>query len=263
MSIQHFFKTHARKNRLAALALTIGAAVGGWTSSAAAFGVFEFGAGMLPPPTPYGAVELRTNFYSATSIKDGSGNTANSDVNLHVLSIGTAYIKMTDVEVLGAKYGFGAIVPFLDIGGHLTVRTPVGPLNLQSQTFKLGDIQVFPVMLQWQAKNLFINAAAQIQAPTGGYDVNRLFNPGANHWSFAPVVGVTYLTEGGFELSSNFELDVNTVNPKTKYRSGVEFKHEFAVGQHIGLVTFHSYKEFGARNRSQGIATALRVAYSF
>lgn len=317
MSIQKFVKTRLRKTRLGAAALAVGAAVGLWASGAQAtengapttpFGVFEFGAGILPPPTPYGTVGLRTNFYSATSVKDGSGNTANSDFNLHVLSIGAAYIKMTDAEIFGAKYGFGGVVPFLDMGGHLTLRTPVGPLNLQSQAFKLGDIQVYPVMLQWQAKNLFINASAQIQAPTGSYNVNRLFNPGANHWSFAPVVGITYITEGGFELSSNFELDINTVNPKTKYRSGMEFKHEFAVGQHFGPVTaglggywyqqitddtgpgsrggnrarvfalgpalsyfepgkpvimFHSYKEFGARNRSQGVATALRLAYSF
>nr|WP_295829489.1 transporter [uncultured Azospirillum sp.] len=272
------------------------------------FGVFEFGAGILPPPTPYGAVGLRTNFYSASSVKDGSGNTRLSDFHLHVLSVGAAYIKMTETQFLGANVGFGGVVPFLDIGGHLTVPTPGGPLRLESQAFKLGDIQLFPVMLQWQSKSLFVNAAAQVQAPTGAYDVNRLFNPGTNHWSFAPVVGVTYVTYGGFEVSSNFELDINTVNPKTDYRSGMEFKHEFALGQHIGpvtaglggywyqqitddsgpgsgdgnrarvfalgpavsyfepgmpLVAFHAYKEFGAQNRSQGFATALRVAYSF
>lgn len=272
------------------------------------FGVFEFGAGILPPPTPFGTVGLRTNIYSASSVKDGSGNTAQSDFNLHVLSIAGAFVKMTELEVLGANVGFGGVVPFLDMGGHLTVPTPGGPLRLESRTFKLGDIQLYPVMLQWKSKSLFVNAIAQIQAPTGSYDVNRLFNPGANHWSFAPVVGVTYITEGGFELSSNVELDINTVNHETDYRSGMEFKQEFAVGQHIGpvvaglggywyqqitddhgpgsgdgrrarvfalgpavnyfepgmpLVAIHAYKEFGAQNRAQGHAMALRVGYSF
>lgn len=274
----------------------------------APFGVFEFGAGILPPPSPYGTLGLRTNLYTASSVKDGSGNTRLSDFRINTLSVGAAYIKMTETQFLGANVGFGGIVPFLDIGGHLTVPTPGGPLRLESQTFKLGDIQLFPVMLQWQSKSLFVNAIAQVQAPTGAYDVNRLFNPGTNHWSFAPVVGVTYVTDGGFEVSSNFELDINTVNHKTDYRSGMEFKHEFAVGQHLGpvtaglggywyqqitddsgpgsgdgnrarvfalgpavsyfepgmpLVAFHAYKEFGAQNRAQGYATALRVAYSF
>lgn len=272
------------------------------------FGVFEFGAGILPPPTPYGTVGLRANYYSASSVKDGGGNTRLSDFNMHVLSLAAAYIKMTETQFLGANVGFGGVVPFLDMGGHVTVPTPGGPLTLESQTFKLGDIQLYPLMLQWRSKSLFVNAVAQIQAPTGSYDANRLFNPGSNHWSFAPVVGVTYITEGGFELSSNFELDINTVNHKTDYRSGMEFKHEFAVGQHFGpvvaglggywyrqitddsgpgsgdgnrarvfalgpavsyvepgmpLVAFHAYKEFGARNRAQGYATALRVGYSF
>ncbi|BAI74429.1 hypothetical protein AZL_a08980 (plasmid) [Azospirillum sp. B510] len=272
------------------------------------FGVFEFGAGILPPPTPYGTVGLRTNFYSASSVKDGAGNTRTSDFGMHVLSIAGAYVKMTDLELLGANVGFGGVLPFLDMGGHLTVPTPGGPLTLKSQTFKLGDIQVYPLMLQWKAKSLFVNAYAQVQAPTGSYDVKRLFNPGSNHWSFAPVVAATYITDSGFEVSSNFELDINTTNHKTDYRSGMEFKHEFAAGQHFGpvvaglggywyqqvsddhgpgsgdgrrarvfglgpavnyfepgmpLIALHAYKEFGARNRAQGYATALRIGYSF
>ncbi|PAM44239.1 hypothetical protein CEJ63_23915, partial [Acinetobacter baumannii] len=37
-----------------------------------------------------------------------------------------------------------------------------------------------------------------------------------------------------FEVSSSFEVDVNTRNPATDYKSGVEYRHEFAVGQHVG-----------------------------
>ncbi|MHA6904799.1 transporter [Ralstonia syzygii subsp. celebesensis] len=38
----------------------------------------------------------------------------------------------------------------------------------------------------------------------------------------------------GGELSSNIQLNVNGRNHDTDYRSGIEYQHEFAIGQHIG-----------------------------
>ncbi|MCO6717068.1 transporter, partial [Streptomyces sp. CHB19.2] len=40
--------------------------------------------------------------------------------------------------------------------------------------------------------------------------------------------------DSGFEVSSSFQADFNSRNPATDYRSGTEYRHEFAVGQHLG-----------------------------
>ncbi|MBT2339926.1 MULTISPECIES: SphA family protein [Pseudomonas] len=214
-----------------------------------AVGVYDFGAGMMPPATPFGTVGLRTAFYSANVQKDRHGNALDNRFSLDVLSIGVAYMRMTDYTVLGAKYGFGAVVPFFQMDASVRVQTPVGPLDLEADPFRLADIQVLPVILQWTlSPNLFVNAQFQVQAPTGDYDKNRLISPGLNHWTFSPILNATYISDSGFEVSSSFEADINTRNEATDYKSGVEYRHEFAVGQHVGPWTVgmggYYYRQF-------------------
>ncbi|MDR6579070.1 transporter [Pseudomonas extremaustralis] len=204
-------------------------------SPTTAVGVYDFGAGMMPPATPFGTVGVRTAFYSTNVQKDRHGRSVDNHLSLDVLSIAAAYMRMTDHTVLGANYGFGMVVPFFKMDASLQVPTPAGPLNLEADPFRLADVQFLPVILQWNlSPNLFINTQLQIQTPTGDYDKNRLVSPGLNHWTFSPIVNATYITDSGFEVSSSFEVDVNTRNPATDYKSGVEYRHEFAVGQHVG-----------------------------
>ena len=239
-----------------------------------AVGVYDFGAGMMPPATPFGTVGLRTAFYSANVQKDRHGNSADNNFSLDVLSIGVAYMRMTDYTVLGAKYGFGTVVPFFKMDASVQVQTPVGPLDLQADPFRLADVQFLPVILQWTlSPNLFVNTQFQIQAPTGDYDKNRLISPGLNHWTFSPIVNATYLSDSGFEVSSSFEVDVNTRNNATDYKNGVEYRHEFAVGQHAGPWTVevggYYYRQFSdddapgleSGNRARVMAVGPAVSY--
>ncbi len=72
-------------------------------SPTTAFGVYDFGAGFTPPPTPNGTVGLRTNFYRATTVKNSSGRDNGTDFDISVLSLGLAYLKMTQTELFGAR----------------------------------------------------------------------------------------------------------------------------------------------------------------
>lgn len=272
-------------------------------------GLYDFGAGFTPPPTPVGTFGLRTAFYSANKLKDGNGNDQPVDFSLDVLSIGLAYLRMTDQQILGARYGWGAVLPFFHMDASLDVPTPFSTFSDSAEVFRQADLQVLPLILQWNpAPNLGINTQFQIQAPTGDYDQDRLVSPGLNRWAFSPILNATYITESGFEVSSSFQLDFNTRNPDTDYRSGVEYRHDFALGQHIGswtaglggyyyrqitdddapgltdgnraqvmalgpavsffqpglpAVWLHAYKEFEARNRTEGYTVALRIAKAF
>ncbi|KQQ56051.1 hypothetical protein ASF84_12180 [Pseudomonas sp. Leaf127] len=200
-----------------------------------AVGVYDFSAGMMPPVTPNGTVGLRTAWYSAKVQKDRHGQDTGNDFSLSVLSLGLAYIRMTDYTLFGANYGFGGVAPFFKMDASLGVDTPVGRLDFEADPFRMGDLQVLPLILQWNlSPNLFINTQFQIQAPTGDYDRNRLVSPGLNHWTFSPIVNATWISDTGFEVSSSVEVDINTRNKATDYKSGVEYRHEFAVGQHFG-----------------------------
>ena len=144
-------------------------------------------------------------------------------------------MRMTDQRLFGARYGFGVVQPFFKMSADLGVNTPIGPLEFEADLFRQADTQFLPLILQWDlSRNLFVNTQFQIQAPTGDYDKNRLISPGLNHWTFSPIVNATYISDTGFEVSSSFQVDVNTRNPDTHYKNGVEYRHEFAVGQHFG-----------------------------
>lgn len=198
-------------------------------------GVYDFGAGMSPPPTPYGTLGLRTAYYSANVQKDRNGDKVGNAFSLDVLSIGVAYIRMTEQQLFGARYGFAIAQPFFEMDARLKVDTPFGPLRLEKEVFREADTQVTPLILQWDiSRNLFVNTRLQIQAPTGDYDKNRLISPGLNHWTISPALNATWLSDGGFEVSSSQQLDFNTRNHATDYRSGTEYRHEFSLGQHVG-----------------------------
>lgn len=202
-------------------------------------GTYEFGSGFLPPATPGGTFGLRTAWYSTHDQRTDNGSRSPNDFSLDVLSIGLAYIRMTDQTLFGARYGFGGVMPFFDMEANLDVN--VGGRQVfhdDAHVFAQADAQIMPLMLAWQpAANLGISAQFQIQVPTGKYDQDRLINPGLNHWTFSPIVGLTYITEGGLELSTLSQIDVNTRNTDTDYRSGVEYRNEFAIGQHLDTWT--------------------------
>lgn len=203
------------------------------TPSTAA-GLYDFGTGFLPPATPYGTVALRTSYYNANKNLDHSGNKINSPFSLNVQTYSLTWLRMTKYQILGAKYGFGIIQPFFNMSMNLNVSTPVGNLGLNDSVFRQSDIQLLPIILGWNFEpNFAINTQLQIQAPTGDYNSKRLVSPGLNHWVFSPMINATYITQKGLEFSSSFQTDFSTKNEDTNYHNGIEYRYEFAVGQHI------------------------------
>ena len=307
---------HNNKITANLLALTVGLLTASMAAEATengrpttTFGVYDFGAGISPPPSKYGTLSLRTGYYSADILKDSHGNRSKNDFSLDLWSISAAYFRMTEHQLFGARYGFGGVLPFFKMDAELDIQTPIGTQTLKADPFRMADAVLIPLILQWDVSpNLFVNTSFAVTAPTGDYDKNRLVSPGTNYWTFSPAANFTYISNTGFEVSSSFQLDFNTRNHATDYKSGVEYRHEFAVGQHVGpwtvglggfyyrqltdddapnldtgnrsqavaigpalaffkpgkpVVNMHLYKEFDARNRSEGYTFALRVSQSF
>lgn len=195
------------------------------------FGIGDFGAGQSPPHTPYGTWSFSATYYSASYLTGGDGERLATDFQIDVKSVSLAFIYMTDVKFLDATLGFGTVIPVMEIGGH--VSTPIGMLS--NTDTGLGDIQFLPIIMQWDfSQNWFANVSLQVQAPTGQYNTTDAFTAGVNHWSIAPAAAFTYISDGGFEVSSRIELGFNTRNPTTDHTSGIGYKQEYAVGQHFG-----------------------------
>lgn len=198
-------------------------------------GVYDFGAGILPPATETGAVGFRFSSANAKQARDDSGSRSPVAPSLQVNAISVTYIRMTDQTLWGGKYGWGAVAPILDMSLDLSVPTPAGPAALSGRNRAAGDLWLMPLLLQWlPSPGLFTNVQLALQAPTGSYDKNRLISAGTNHWTLAPSFAFTSIAPGGFEVSSNIQLLLNSRNKATDYRSGVEYQQDFAVGQHVG-----------------------------
>lgn len=276
-------------------------------------GVYDFGAGTLPPSSVDVTVGLRGASYSASQLRDTDGKRSPVGIRLKVHSASAAIIKTTDYPLLGGTYGFMAVIPYLDMDNRLSVPTPVGPLALQGQNAAKGDMTIAPVIVKWTpSPGLFVNGRIELQLPTGSYKVDRLINSSANHWTASPAIAFSWVGASGLEVSSNIQLNFHGKNKDTNYQSGVEYQHEFTIGQHVGPWTIgvggylyqqltddkvngtkfqdgnrsrvmalgpaisffdlgsdwpalwaHAYKEFGARNRSQGTQIAVRAGWSF
>ncbi|MCP1573365.1 signal peptide protein [Herbaspirillum rubrisubalbicans] len=237
-------------------------------------GVTDFGAGILPPPSPYGTFGVRAAYYSASTLKDDAGKSVPNDFHIDVKTLALAYFYVTDVELLGGKLAMGGVLPFIDINGSFKVGTPGGPLSISGKDTGLGDMQVMPFILGWQLPpSVFVNTGLMIQAPTGAYSTSNAFNAGVNHWTYSPFVGATYISPSGTELSTQVSLNFNTVNPATNYRSGIEYRQEFAVGQHLQSWTAglsgYVYRQLsddtgpGSGNGNRSRVYALGPAVSF
>ena len=81
-------------------------------------GITDFGAGMLPPSSPFGTVGVRASYYSASTLKDGAGKSIPNDFHIDVKTLALAYFYMTDVEVLGARFGVASTLPAPALGQH-------------------------------------------------------------------------------------------------------------------------------------------------
>lgn len=223
------------------------------------FGVLDFGAGMLPPPSPFATVGVRAASFRGNRLVDAHGDTAPVGAAQTVNSYGLAVIRMTDRALFGGTWGWSAVLPVLDMQLDLAIPTPAGTLRQSGSNRAQGDLQFTPVIVAWQpAQGLFVNASLALQAPTGAYARHRLINAGVNHWTVSPTVAFTYLTAAGFEVSSNVMVNVHGDNHATRYRTGSEYQHEFALGQHAGAWTLGVggyYIAQIADDRVDGVAT--------
>lgn len=238
------------------------------------FGVMDFGAGQLPPPTEIGTVGLRFASYRANELRDDQGDKSPVGAEVAVDSVGLAFIKMTELTLGNAKFGWGAVLPYLRTRLDLTVPTPAGPLALSGRNSAQGDVQLIPLILSWTpSPGLYTNVQLQVQLPTGSYDKARLINAGSNVRTFSPVFAFTWITPGGLELSSNIQLNFSSRNQDTGYTSGRQYQHEFALGQHVGSWTFglggYHFQQIsddegpGVVNGNRARVTALGPAVSF
>lgn len=205
--------------------------------------LFFFGAGFTPPPSPLGTFGLREAYGDSAGIGN-HGVKPNPQSKVSVSVTTPSWVYMTNYKILGANYGFVVVQPYFDFNGGIkgSIDVPHDPfpvsIDQRDHVTGFGNTQIYPILLQWMdLPHLAVNASLAIQLPDGKYDKTALFNPSTNYWTFSPNVALTYISNYGQEFSTYQEVDFNTANTATHYKSGDEYKMTWAVGQHLGNFT--------------------------
>ncbi len=192
-----------------------------------------FMTGALPPLGQYFINYMA--YYSADSFKGGDGHTDPTKPNfeLHAVAEVLRFVNVTPITVLGGNWAQHVLVP---IEWEEARWTP-GP---KDKNFGLGDIVVDPFIVGWHKPPFHWLVGLDTYVPVGKYHAVSFANLGRNYWTFEPLLGVTYLNEGGQELSAKMMYDFNTPNTDSAtpgvstYTSGQEFHTDFVVAQHCG-----------------------------
>lgn len=209
---------------LIAVALLLGLSVGPAAATEMGGGAYpsgaeDFMAGAVPPPGFY-FIDYLTH-YRADKLTMGGQAVPNFD--LKATANVFRFIYVTKQQVLGGFWGMHAFLPIVNLDVTAGNRS-------QSNT-GIGDIIIDPFILSWHSKNWHAVTALDIYLPTGAYDANDLANIGRNYWTFEPIVGFTYVSDSGFDVSAKIMYDFNTKNNDTHYQSGQEFHFDYTVAK--------------------------------
>jgi hypothetical protein len=144
------------------------------------------------------------------------------------------------ISILPGKpqYSVALAVPYTWLKVHAPVINSKGMFVPAKDTDNgFGDIEMFPVMLNWAepGENKYFHCLSQYQtefgifAPTGHFHNTGLANIGRNYWTFEPSAVASYLVvpsdtpRYAFQLTTSAGFDFNTKNGATHYQTGDQF----------------------------------------
>jgi hypothetical protein len=190
-------------------------------------------AAALAPATEF-TVRNDLYHYEGDAGQSVRGGVITTELETELLINLTTLIYKPDVELFGAQYALGMMVPVVKADIETNIQGIVASGGVKEDDSGLADVAFIPGALFWSWDKLHVSLTEIIVAPTGNYDKDALVNTGLNHWSFDTTAAVTYLNpENGRELSAILGYIYNTENSDTDYKSGQEMHLDFMFNQYL------------------------------
>ena len=185
-------------------------------------GVEGVQAASVPPPGNYYLgylVHYDINGFKATDSKTDIGGSGS------VTALANRFVKITNQKLLGADYGFEAIIPVL------RTSVEVGPLDASDSG--VGDVYVGPLVLGWHGSNWDAVAAAGMWFDTASSDGPAA--PGKGYKSLMLTGGLTYYFDQQKSISGSalFRYEYNG-KKDSGVRPGDQLSLEWGVGRNYG-----------------------------
>jgi hypothetical protein len=193
----------------------------------------------LPPTKPGWVIETMYLNYQGDisanlSLPIAGLLAAGIDARSNAFTLGTLYTF--EPKLLGAYYSAGIFVPYVWMDVTANVELLGLSASRNDKADGIGDLIIIPAMMAWELDYWQFNTSLGIYAPTGEYEVDRLANPGLNHWTFDPMVGVAYNHDKlGFNAAAHAGFAFSTENPATDYQNGTLFHLDGSIQQLLPL----------------------------
>lgn len=171
-----------------------------------------------PPP---GHLELQGyNFFYSANLYSGPKKETGDDVRAYI----NAYL-ITYTWPVSFYDGKITISSEVVLGGgtqRLSISTPVGKLT--GSTTGLIDPILMPALATYHGEKFAITLGPSVIVPAGTYNKSNPLasGPGVNHYTFAPLIYFTGELSNKLQLDMMSETGFSTINPHTKYTSGID-----------------------------------------
>lgn len=205
-------------------------------------GLSDFMGGVLPPPGIYWLNYAA--YIQKDKLRDKDGDEALGpsgkalDFKAGVWVDALRFVWMTPYKILGADYGMQVILPVY--AADVKVEDDTAGTLVDSDASGLGDITINPIILSWHlSPKLHIGAGLDIACPTGNYDKDEAASTilNKNHFTFEPLVAVSYWEKDGLDLSVKIMYDFHTKNTDPaggdELKPGQEFHFDWAASYAI------------------------------
>jgi hypothetical protein len=190
-------------------------------------------AAAVEPPTKF-TFRNDIYYYQADTARSVRSGRIEADMDLEFITDFVTMLYKPEVEILGAHYALGLVIPIVHVDIETGVRIGDRQVRLQDDTFGIGDLTLVPAILFWNRGKFHFTLAEFIVTPTGEYDTDELVNTGLNYWTFDTDFAVTYLNEEtGQDYSVNIGYNYNTENSKTDYQTGQELHIDYMINQFL------------------------------
>lgn len=194
----------------------------------------DFGVAIQPEPGFYLRNDLY--FYSGDAGRNRfvEVGEVRSDLELDVALYMLTALQVTECQLFGGQYAFGAYLPI--VGMDLSATSSIGQASrsIDDDGLFVSDLGLIPLSLYWNSGNFHVNLCEYVTVPIGQYDEDDDLNGGLNYWSFETAISTTYLNpEKGLEISLVLGHIYNTENSDTNYQTGQELHLDLMINQYL------------------------------
>ena len=185
-----------------------------------------------------------TGWYWAGKYADANGDKADVTNNIYGFYQQFMVHYVTGLEVLGAKYTVGAMLPFAT-----AEKNQSGSIQIRERLF-MADPYISPIGFSWQKPNYQIFAEYRLYLPWGQYNPDELQNVGKGHYSHIISLSTTYFLDQfkkwSFTLLPRYEFHGERKESNVKAGSYFNLEWAFTNSEHrkldFGLVGYSSFQ---------------------